>query len=307
MSMDRTNLFPSVTDYLEAVVNPAGRLATLTGIAAVTDREGEPQYAAGSGRVTFRVTREGAPGELTCFTTAAGWAGAGRYGEVLEQEIYVFRHDGQGAYYPVAWRPQSEPEAGEACAACGMAGGRCTLGELCEGLRLVVRQGRFGFEDEEGRTVVEARYLWADDFSEGRAPVAIRAAVGEGMAMGLIDREGRLVIEAEYDDLSWDGSRYAYVDRGGLHGCLDRTGRTVVPLEYDGMGEFDHGFAVVWREGRYGYVDERGELVGEGLAYSEAWSAEADGTARVLRPEAKPEAWERVRLRPRIESCGACE
>ena len=126
---------------------------------------------------------------------------------------------------------------------------------------------------------------------------AVRAAVGEGMRMGLIDREGEVVIEAVYDDLSWDGSRYAYVDRGGRHGCLDRTGRVVVSLEYEGMGEFDHGFAVVWREGRYGYVDECGELVGAGLAYAEAWSAEADGTAQVRRLEAQSGGLERIQLR----------
>lgn len=285
MSMDRTKIFPSATDYLEAVTNPAGRFVTLSGLVAEADRAGEPQYTTGTGRVTFRVVREGRPGELTCFTTEAGYAGAARYGELLEGEIYVFRQDGEGAYYPVAWRPDSEREAGR-CAECvGRGEGTAGEGRLCEGLRLVVRGGLFGFVDEEGREVVEACYCWADDFSEGRAPVAVRATAGEGMAMGLIDREGRMVIEAEYDDLSWDGSRYAYVDRGGRHGCLDRTGRTVVPLEYDGMGEFDHGFAVVWRAGRYGYVDERGELVGEGLAYAEAWSAEADGTARVRRPE----------------------
>ena len=284
-------LFPSTTDYLEAVANPTGRFATLAGIAAVTDRAGEPDYTVGTGRVTFRVVREGRPVELTCFTTTAGYAGAGRYGELLEDEIYVFRHDGTGTYYPMAWRPVSDP------ADCPVACDELTEGRLCEGRRLVVRNGRFGFLDEEGSTVVEARYLWADDFSEGRAPVAVRAAVGEGMRMGLIDREGEVVIKAGYDDLSWDGSRYAYVDRGGWHGRLDRTGRVVVPLEYEGMGEFDHGFAVVWREGRYGYVDECGELVGAGLAYAEAWSAEEDGTAQVRRLEAQSGGLERIQLR----------
>ena len=93
-----------------------------------------------------------------------------------------------------------------------------------------------------------------------------------------------MVIPAEYDDLSWDGSRYAYVDMNGRHGCLDRTGRAVVMPEYDGIGEFDNGFAVVWRDGLHGYVNEEGTLAGEGLVYDEAWSVGADGMAQVLRP-----------------------
>ena len=124
-------LFPSTTDYLEAVANPTGRFATLAGIAAVTDRSGEPDYTVGTGRVTFRVVREGRPVELTCFTTAAGYAGAGRYGELLEDEIYVFRQDGTGTYYPVAWRPVSDP------ADCPVACDELTEGRLCEGRRLV--------------------------------------------------------------------------------------------------------------------------------------------------------------------------
>lgn len=104
--------------------------------------------------------------------------------------------------------------------------------------------------------------------------------------MGLIDRDGHTVIPAEYDDLSWDGSRYAYVDRDGRHGCLDRTGRVVVPLEYDWIGEFDYGFALVAREGRYGYVDETGATAGGGLCYADARPVSADGTAEVLWPGA---------------------
>lgn len=290
--MTAKKIFPTVGGYAEALANPQGRFASLAGVRALTDGEGGPIYVSGTGRVAFRIELEGEPYELTCFTSTAGSraAASGCYGELLQDEVYVFGHDGEeGDYYPVALRPVAGP----------MATGAPIVtedgeGEFSEGLRVVVRDGRFGYADETGRIVIAPRYAWAGDFSEGRAAVAVDALVGEGMLMGLIDREGRAVIPPEYDDLSWDGSRYATVDKGGLHGCLDRTGRVAVPLEYDWVGEFSHGYAVVGRDGRFGYVDETGALMGEGLVYADTRSVSADGTAEVLLPE--NELYSRIRL-----------
>ena len=274
-------IFPAVCDYAEAVANPEGRFATLRGVRAISDAEGAPLYTCGTGRVTFRIALEGEPHELTCFTSAAASGAGERYGRLVPDELYVFASDGGGRYYPVALRPVSESEAADILLEIPEAG----YGELCEGLRVIVRNGRFGYADGQGRIAIGPQYAWAGDFSEGRAVVAVFASDGgEGLLMGLIDREGRTVIPPEYDDLSWDGSRYAYADRDGRHGCLDRTGRVVVPLEYDWIGEFDFGFALVCRGGRFGYVDERGEPVGEGLAYADARPVSADGMAEVLLP-----------------------
>lgn len=272
-------IFPSVGDYAEALANPAGRFASLSGIAAAVDTDGMPEYVSGTGRVTFRVMLDGEPFALTCFTSSASCSAAkGCYGRLLPNEVYVFNHEGEGGFYPVALRPCGVSPAGPVSCGAGE-----EEGELYEGRRIIVREGCFGFADEEGHVIVEPRYAWAGDFSEGRAAVAVSAASG-GVLMGLIDRDGNTVIPAEYDDLSWDGSRYAYVDLNGRHGCLDRTGRVVVTTEYDGIGEFDNGFAVVWRDGLHGYVNEAGVLAGEGLAYEEAWTVGADGMAQVLRP-----------------------
>lgn len=288
--------FPAVGGYAEALANPQGRFASLRGVRAVTDADGGPRYVCGTGRVTFRIEMDGEPYEMTCFTSAAACAAAlGKYGDFLPDEIYVYGDEGQGDYYPVVLRPLVVSAAAAAHAALDVPQTENNEGELHEGLRVVVRGNRFGYADETGRIVIGPQYAWAGDFSEGRAMVAVEAPAGEeGLRMGLIDREGRAVIPPVYDDLSWDGSRYAVVDREGLHGCLDRTGRTVVPLEYDWVGEFGYGFAVVMREGRYGYVDETGTPAGEGLVYADARSVAEDGTAEVQRSEHDP--WRRIRL-----------
>ncbi len=289
--MTAKKIFPTVGGYIEAIANPQGRFASLTEVRALTDNEGMPLYVSGTGRVTFRVELGREPYRLTCFTSAAAGeaAASGEYGDFLPDEIYVYSDEGQGNYYPVALRPAAASAAAGAPAVTEDGNG-----EFSEGLRVIVRRGRFGYADENGQVVIAPRYTWAGDFTEGRAAVGVAAPVGEGMLMGLIDRDGRTVIPPEYDDLSWDGSRYATVDKGGLHGCLDRTGRVVVPLEYDWVGEFSHGYAVVRRGKRFGYVDERGSLTGGGLVYADARSVSADGTAEVLWPE--NDDYTRIRL-----------
>lgn len=280
-------IFPAVGDYAEALANPEGRFASLEEVQTLADADGSPLYVSGTGRVTFRIELDSELCELTCFTSAAACAAAERYGRVLPDEVYVFNHDGEGSYYPVAVRPVSAPAREDTVAGNGS-------GELCEGLRVIVRDGLFGYADENGRIAIRPQYVWAGDFSEGRAAVAVVAPAGGGHLMGLIDRDGQAVIPPVYDDLSWDGSRYATVDKGGRHGCLDRTGCVAVPLEYDWIGEFCNGFAVVGLAGRYGYVDEKGVLAGEGLAYNDARSVAEDGTAEVLKPESA--AYTTIRL-----------
>lgn len=265
------NIYPAVGDYAEALVNPEGRFATLREVRAAVDGEGIPVYVSGTGRVTFDVLLPEGNCRLTCFTSAFSAAQAGAYGQVLADELYVFNQAGEGDYYSVAVGPVHVAVAD---------GASVEYGELCEGRRVVVRDGRFGYVDEAGRMIVQSSYSWAGDFCEGRAAVA--AVLGGGTYMGLIDREGRVVVPVEYDDLSWDGSRFAYVDRGGRHGCLDRLGGVVIPLEYDWVGEFDHGFAVVCKEGGYGYVDAAGGLVVPGLVYRDALSVGCDGVAEVV-------------------------
>lgn len=281
-------VLPTIAAYAEAVANPEGRFTTLRGVQAVADSRGELSYTCGAGRVTFRVEMEGTPYDLTCFTSPAALRQGEqkRYGNLLQQELYVFRADGTGDYYAVALQEAHHAETAPACSSSTTEPtAPTTLGEWSEGLQVAVQGDRFGYLDPNGQWAVEPQYAWAGDFSEGRAMVALPSPDGEeGSLMGLIDRDGTPVIPAVYDDLSWDGSRYAYVERDGRHGCLDRTGRTVVPMEYDWMGEFSYGYAVVSREGRWGYVNEQGCLVGEGLAYTDARSVDADGRAEVRIP-----------------------
>lgn len=306
--------YPSIGDYIETIANPSGRFATLRDLLPVTDPTGLPVYVCGTGRVTFRVTLNNHAHDLTCFTTPAALRNAHRYGQLLPDEAYVFNEDSAGAFYPVVLRavetptdtnsssiePENTPATENSSIDVPVSVEPDSAGELCEGLRVVVRGDFFGYADAAGHLVIEPQYVWAGDFGEGRAAVAVAAPGDEqGTLMGLIDREGRQVIAPIYDDLSWDGSRFAYVERDGRYGCLDRMGHTIVPLQYDWMGEFDYGYALIRRSDGWGYVSEQGEEVTPGAMYADARSVSADGTAQVL--PAGSDTWETIRL-PKIKS-----
>ncbi len=250
-----TPRYPTLTDYLEAMANPDGRFRTLTRCTPLLDRTGGPRYRSARGRIVFAVLLGEQRGELTCFLSAEA---AARRPDALPGEIYVFDRSGRGTYYPAAYRA-------------------ATPADSAPGLRAAEAQGLFGYLDSAGRWAIAPAFKWAGDFGEGRAAVQNQ----QGM-MGLIDDTGKPMIPCEYDDLSWDGSRFAYVEYEGRWGCLGREGETVVPLQYDWMGEFSEGWAVVQQQGRHGFVNQRGELHPAGLCYDNAWSL-SGGVAQVVR------------------------
>lgn len=89
-----------------------------------------------------------------------------------------------------------------------------------EGLVRFIRNGLYGFADTEMNTAIEPRFLWADDFREGRA--VVETAGG----LGLIDKCGREVIPAEYDDVCYDiHDGTSLVRKAGREAVFDYDGR----------------------------------------------------------------------------------
>lgn len=71
------------------------------------------------------------------------------------------------------------------------------------------------------------------------------------------------------------------------YGFIDRSGKVIVPAEYEEAGEFSEGLAYVKKAGKYGYVDVSGKLV---IAPT-LWGAGdfSDGRAVVAAPGSTPD------------------
>lgn len=121
---------------------------------------------------------------------------------------------------------------------------------------------RWGYMDRSGKTVIEPRFDWADDFSEGLAAVKV------GELWGFIDTNGKLVIEARYSSVYQFSEGLARVQIGGYGkpwGFIDHTGVMVIePRLADTIGggelenSFHDGLARIEVNSLHGFIDKKG-------------------------------------------------
>ncbi len=165
------------------------------------------------------------------------------------------------------------------------------------GLAVVVSEGKYGYIDTSGNTVIEPRYDWSGRFSEGLALTL------EGTTYGYVDRSGELVItlpppaglpqstgEGAGDGLDglngldieqWQSllsycafsDGLALLEKDGRFGYIDTSGKTAIEPSFDSAKSFSEGLAAVRSGRRWGFVDTSGEMVIEpGLDQVESFS-----------------------------------
>ncbi len=125
-----------------------------------------------------------------------------------------------------------------------------------ENVRLVRDGGGWMYVDRRGRAVIDAVWLSAAPFREGRATV--ETASGKG----LIDRSGAPVLEPVYEEVVWDDRwGVAVVAAEGRWSLADRNGRLLTAETFDWIGECSEGLLVAVQDGLCGYLDTEGSLV----------------------------------------------
>lgn len=118
------------------------------------------------------------------------------------------------------------------------------IGEICEGLIAVSDKNyRWGYLDADSlEEAIKPQYDYAGEFSGGYANIIMDDKVG------FINKEGKIVIPCEYDDISIDGHNSPYfperlgvyefycgvtfVQKNGLFGLIDRNGEQLSPFVY---------------------------------------------------------------------------
>jgi hypothetical protein len=140
------------------------------------------------------------------------------------------------------------------------------FGEFSEGLAVVgwalcprCRNPSYvnGLIDETGRLVIpprrfEARY---GAFHEGLAQYS-------DQGWGFIDREGRVVIRAQFYAASDFSEGLASVrTEAGKFGYINRTGELVIPYQFDWVSDFHDGLAAIKLRGKYCFIDKTGKVV----------------------------------------------
>lgn len=120
--------------------------------------------------------------------------------------------------------------------------------------------GKYGVIDAEGRWLIEAKFNGLTPMSEGLA-----AAMLPPQGYGYIDKTGRWIIPPRFRSAGSFGNGLAVagtMDRSGwLMGLIDRAGRWLVSPEYSHIGPLNGGLREVRRGDGVGALDVSGKLV----------------------------------------------
>lgn len=161
------------------------------------------------------------------------------------------------------------------------------------GLYRITIDGKHGYMNREGETVIEAQFDAAGDFSEGLAPVRV------GSKIGYIDSKGAIAISPQFDadGPSLDafafrygrarvrvGEGYGFIGKDGKYirlpnllsadwfsgglatvrtaenklAYLDRSGEIAATGAFDNAGSFTDGYAPASSNGKWGFIDDSG-------------------------------------------------
>ncbi len=137
------------------------------------------------------------------------------------------------------------------------------------------RDGKDGYIDRTGKTMINPAYLVAGPFSEGLAGVETETAPGSKKYLwGYIEKSGKLVIPAQYDISSPFSEGLALVRTpapppgldGNVH-FIDRSGKKIIDLPnalFSDNTYFRNGFAMVeYKDGSFALIDKTGKTVKE--------------------------------------------
>ncbi len=143
--------------------------------------------------------------------------------------------------------------------------------------RIIFRErGRFGYLDMFNRVVIEARFTHAENFAEGRAVVATESG------FGLTDKQGHMILEPIFGDVTWSAQyNIAIVRAADGWAVYDSLGERLTRRPYEWLGNCSDRRIAARAGGRWGYLDTRGNEVVPFL-YDDAFEYD-NGRARVIR------------------------
>jgi len=123
------------------------------------------------------------------------------------------------------------------------------------------KNGKWGYINIKNEMVINFIYDEAYFFSEGLAAVVVQKKTG------FIDKNGKFVIEPQYDFSFNFGSNYSF--NGGISpvfinkkwGFIDKKGTVLITPSYDYVTGFNKEKAIVGINKKYGIIDKRGNTL----------------------------------------------
>lgn len=145
------------------------------------------------------------------------------------------------------------------------------------GKRIPNTNGRWGFIDETGKYVIEAKFIMVKPFSEGLAAVVFKESENAPGKVGYIDQTGHIVIPPRFSGEGGVSERgfseglavvKVNVDKIDKWGHIDKSGKFVIEPQFAAAGPFSEGRAMVgiaepsWSlDYKWGFIDTEGRWI----------------------------------------------
>jgi hypothetical protein len=126
--------------------------------------------------------------------------------------------------------------------------------------------GKIGFIDEQGKTVIKPKFSNAESFKEGRAIVSL--SENNRDYYGVIDRKGHFVIKPNYNQiLSLDEGRFAIGKEmdpkqpcmRSIYALADSEGHILTGFNFTVITKFEDGFSSVTDDQHTYFIDKHGK------------------------------------------------
>lgn len=156
---------------------------------------------------------------------------------------------------------------------------------------IVIKNGKYGFVNVQGKIVVEPQYDKSFGFSDGIA------ACKMGDTLFLIDLAGNHLTELNFDAAMYFAEgllpvahHFSLIDLVESWGFCNKEGNEVIPCEYEAVLPFSEGYAAVCHHGKWGYIDHQNRVmipfqfdyVECGNGKTGFFGNDAEGIARVM-------------------------
>ena len=140
------------------------------------------------------------------------------------------------------------------------------VGKLCEGLRWVYVNGKYGYINEKGNMVIEPQYHFANDFKNGYAN--IRESENYWQMRNLIDKNGKKIIQVDsirkyyIYNCNFSENCFPFYDRQtSKYGYMNDKCEIVILPQFGDARPFYNGMAAVLVSGDWGYINHEGAII----------------------------------------------
>ena len=114
---------------------------------------------------------------------------------------------------------------------------------------------KWGFIDEKSKVVIEPKYDWVEQYSEGLA------LVGKNEMAGYINKRGKENVAIKYTDGATFTGGHAWIELDGKYGLVNSHGSLVLNAVYENIGNFSESRIYVQKDGKYGFYNSKMKLV----------------------------------------------